>query len=124
MQSYLRENLSGNGSTAQSLATLQRDTDDQERLWHALCGVQVLGCRLDTKKLFRHRGEHVALPLYPWQRESHWHGTTNETLGALGLPLEHRAGTLLIEIPFAGTRRAASSRSPSLRPPGNLRTCG
>ncbi|MEE8278210.1 MAG: type I polyketide synthase, partial [Thermoanaerobaculia bacterium] len=89
MQNYLRENLSGSGSTAQSLATLHRDADDEVRLWQALCGVQVLGCPLDTKKLFRHRGEHVALPLYPWQREFHWHATTNEALGALGQPLEH-----------------------------------
>ena len=89
MQGYIRENLSATGSKAQSLPTLQKDADDEVSLWRALCGVQVLGCPVDARKLFRHRGDQVALPLYPWQREFHWHNTTNEALGALGPPLEH-----------------------------------
>jgi 8-amino-7-oxononanoate synthase len=89
LQTYLRENLGATRESAHSLATLRRNDDDEVQLWRAICGVHVLGCPLDLEKLYPARGERVALPLYPWQREPHWHATTNEALGALGRPYEH-----------------------------------
>ena len=92
LQNYMQESLraaKSPGSSFATLATLKRDADDELSLWRALGTAQVLGCPLDFKKVFRHRSRYVGVPLYPWQRESHWHDRTNESLGALGQPLDH-----------------------------------
>jgi phthiocerol/phenolphthiocerol synthesis type-I polyketide synthase C len=90
LQSYVQENLRAAKSPGCSFATLKRgDVDDEQTLWRVLGAGHVLGCPLDFKKVFRHRSRHVELPMYPWQRESHWHDRTNESLGALGAPLDH-----------------------------------
>ena len=89
LQNYMQENLRAAKSPGNSFATLKRDADDELSLWRVLGTGQVLGCPLDFKKVFRHRSRYVGVPLYPWQRESHWHDRTNESLGALGPPLDH-----------------------------------
>src|SRR5215470_15060900 len=89
LQSYMRENLRAAKSTGSSFATLKRDAEDELSLWRVLGTSHVLGCSLDFKKVFRRRSRYVGVPLYPWQRESHWHHRTTESLGALGQPLDH-----------------------------------
>ena len=89
LQSYMRENLRAAKSPGSSFATLKRDAEDELSLWRVLGTAHVLGCSLDFKKVFRRRSRYVGVPLYPWQRESHWHHRTTESLGALGQPLDH-----------------------------------
>ena len=89
LQSYMQENLRAAKSAGSSFATLKRDADDELSLWRVLGTGHVLGCPVDFKKVFRHRSRYVGVPLYPWQRELHWHERTNESLGALGQPLDH-----------------------------------
>src|SRR5436190_2952773 len=79
MQKYVNENLRALKSPGMSVATLKRNSDDQKSLWEAYCTAHVLGSSLDFRKLFRGYSQHVQLPLYPWQRERHWHSTTPET---------------------------------------------
>jgi acyl transferase domain-containing protein/NADPH:quinone reductase-like Zn-dependent oxidoreductase/NAD(P)-dependent dehydrogenase (short-subunit alcohol dehydrogenase family)/acyl carrier protein len=89
LQTYVQENLRAAKAPGSSFATLKRDVDDEMSLWRVLGTGHVLGCPLDFKKVFRHRSRYVDVPLYPWQRESHWHDRTNESLGVLGPPLDH-----------------------------------
>jgi acyl transferase domain-containing protein len=89
LQTYMQENLRAARSPGSSVATLRRDADDELSLRRVLGTAQVLGCSLDFKKVFRRRSRYVGVPLYPWQREAHWHARTSESLGALGPPLDH-----------------------------------
>ncbi len=89
MQKYVNENLRAAGSSGRSAYTLHRDSDDSARLWQVIGSVEVLGCGLDTGRLFPERGRRVDLPGYPWQRERHWHGSSDESFGLLGVPQDH-----------------------------------
>jgi acyl transferase domain-containing protein len=82
LQTYMQENLRAAKAPGNSFATLRRDVDDEMSLWRALSSARAR-LSLDFKKVFRHRSRYVDVPLYPWQRESHWHDRTR-SLGRSG----------------------------------------
>ena len=89
MQGYLNENLRATGSKGRALPVLRRDNDGVVRVWEAIAAVHVHGGRLDFGRLFPGRIAPLALPAYPWQKESFWYRSTDEALGAQGERLDH-----------------------------------
>ena len=89
MQGYLNENLRATGSKGRALPVLRRDNDGVARVWEAIAAVHVHGGRLDFGRLFPGRTAPLALPAYPWQKESFWYRSTDEALGAQGERLDH-----------------------------------
>ena len=89
MQGYLNENLRAAGSKGRALATLRRDKGGIARIWEAIGAVHVHGGGLDFERLFPARVRPLALPSYPWQKESFWYRSTDEALGAQGEHLDH-----------------------------------
>ena len=89
MRGYLNENLRAAGSKGRVVSTLRRDDGGVARVWEAVGAVHVHGGRLDFERLFPGRVRPLALPAYPWQKESFWYRSTDEALGAQGERLDH-----------------------------------
>ena len=89
MQGYLNENLRAAGTRGRPFPTLRRDDDGVAKVWEAIGTVHVHGGRLDFERLFPGRVRPLALPSYPWQKESFWYRSTDEALGAQGEHLDH-----------------------------------
>jgi acyl transferase domain-containing protein/NADPH:quinone reductase-like Zn-dependent oxidoreductase/SAM-dependent methyltransferase/acyl carrier protein len=75
---YLGECAKAKGSQAKAAATLRRDEPEQNALFVAVGNCHALGCELDLKSFFPTPGRCVSLPIYPWERERHWHETARE----------------------------------------------
>ncbi len=83
LQSYLNDCLKDQGSEGRVVRTLARDDDSPERIWATVAQAMACGIPCDWTGYFPERGQFVALPNYPWQREHLEHPITPEALGVL-----------------------------------------
>ena len=89
LRSYLNDTLKTAGMQGRVLSTSTRGGDDAEKVWIAAGQVIASGGQIDYSSLFPWEGPSVDLPTYPWQRERHWHPTTEESLGLLTRHVTH-----------------------------------
>lgn len=83
LRGYLKDALNTADTAGSIFITASRGGDDPEKI-HDVAGQIILsGASVDWQALFPWKGEHTALPTYPWQREKYWHGTTSESSGLL-----------------------------------------
>ena len=71
------------------IPTVLRGNDSSHRVWSAASQVLIAGASPDWKVLFPYQGQLVRLPNYPWQRETHWHKVTAESLNLLHRQKNH-----------------------------------
>ncbi len=72
MASSLNEYVKASGRTGGVFCSLRRDTDETVEMLTNLAGLALQGEPIDWASVNQSRGEFVALPRYPWNRESHW----------------------------------------------------
>jgi phthiocerol/phenolphthiocerol synthesis type-I polyketide synthase C len=89
LRAYLNDTLKTAGMQGRVLNTATRGADDAEKIWMAAGLVIASGGQIDFPSLFPWEGPSVDLPTYPWQRERHWHPTTEESLGLLARRVTH-----------------------------------
>jgi phthiocerol/phenolphthiocerol synthesis type-I polyketide synthase C len=65
------------------IPTLTRNDDRATKIWGALSQAIIAGAAVDWKLLFPQGGRFTELPTYPWQRESHVHAVTPDSLNLL-----------------------------------------
>jgi acyl transferase domain-containing protein/acyl carrier protein len=93
----IRDCLQARDIEGTSLAALRRGRADQETMLTALAELYVRGVPVSWGALYAIRGERVALPSYPWQRERFWfdptgsgaRGSAGTSRPSRGLPAEH-----------------------------------
>ncbi|ALU91286.1 type I polyketide synthase [Herbaspirillum rubrisubalbicans M1] len=79
LQRYLRDCLQSNDIKGRILPTLRRHADGITALTDTVLRIQLLAEQPDLSAHFPMPGRPVNLPNYPWQRESFWHPSTNES---------------------------------------------
>ena len=89
MQAYVRESLRAANHSGVSLHTIERGGNEAHATWQAVLGAHCHGASLDLRALFPTKTPGAPLPPYPWQRESYWYESTNESLSLLGPRYEH-----------------------------------
>ncbi len=84
LQSPISDCLAHASAKGTVLSSLRRGEDDRAVMLRAAAALHVRGRRIDWQNVFQGRGRPVALPLYPWQRESFGTGqyAENQTAGA------------------------------------------
>jgi acyl transferase domain-containing protein/acyl carrier protein len=85
---YLHECLREQNRPAHVIATLRRNEPEQARLWLMFAQAYAAGFEFDYRRLFPGAHRRIALPSYPWQRESYWY--TQEPAFRREHPLLHR----------------------------------
>ncbi|HLZ60657.1 MAG TPA: type I polyketide synthase [Ktedonosporobacter sp.] len=71
LSQYVKECLASKDLQGTILPSLRRKEDDQVTLLGSLGALYTLGAPVRWEALIE-EGQHVPLPLYPWQRERHW----------------------------------------------------
>jgi acyl transferase domain-containing protein/acyl carrier protein len=71
LSSYIANCLATEGKQGLILSSLRRREDERVRLLKSLGALYVRGCSIRWQGVIAN-GRHVALPFYPWQRESYW----------------------------------------------------
>jgi amino acid adenylation domain-containing protein len=67
-----------------ALPTMRRDADQQTVFFSSLAALYAGGCRVDWQQQFTSPRRFVALPAYPWQRETCWReGLAQPAVGAV-----------------------------------------
>lgn len=89
LQHYIGESLKAAKSRGKAVPILKRNHESLARVLEAGYRVHMLGCPLDTAKLFPHEGKYTPLPNYPWQRERHWYSSTSEAYGLINRERVH-----------------------------------
>ncbi|MFZ2724876.1 MAG: type I polyketide synthase, partial [Methylococcaceae bacterium] len=83
LQSYLRDALKATDTEGAVIATLSRNNTTDDLLNYTLAQTLISGDASALTHYFPVTGEFIALPNYPWQRESYWHSTSSEAYGLL-----------------------------------------
>ena len=78
LQRYVGECLSAVRCPGRVLATLRRDDDGEHRVDEAALRAHLAAREPDLGAYFPHPGRFLPLPVYPWQRERHWHPQSAE----------------------------------------------
>ncbi|WP_432697886.1 SDR family NAD(P)-dependent oxidoreductase [Marinobacterium sp. YM272] len=89
LRTYLSECLRAQGEQGQVIATLSRGQDAAVELERALAELLLSGARLDESHWFPVQGKAVALPAYPWQKQSYWKPDSAESIGLLSRHYRH-----------------------------------
>ncbi|CAG0966262.1 hypothetical protein GPROT1_01204, partial [Gammaproteobacteria bacterium] len=89
LRSYLNDCLMDAAMKGRVIPTALRDDDDPRRVRSAASEVMIAGAGLDWRAFFPSAGAFTGLPNYPWQRETHWHPVTSESLGTLYRDMVH-----------------------------------
>lgn len=89
LRSYVKECLQSSGKEGRIIQTMTRNEADGARIEKAVGETLASGIPLDEKHLFPHPAPPVALPNYPWQKESHWHPVTSEAYRLIQRRKEH-----------------------------------
>lgn len=82
LQRYLTEGLTEANAQGRVLSTLRKNKSSLINLQETLLRTHLLMGNSSLKAYFPYPGKHLALPNYPWQRESYWHPNTSEGLKA------------------------------------------
>jgi len=83
LRSYLNDCLRDAGKEGRVIPTALRGDDDPRRVGGAAGQILVAGAGGAWQVFFPTPGKWAELPHYPWQRETHWHPVTSESLGVL-----------------------------------------
>ncbi|MEV7044747.1 SDR family NAD(P)-dependent oxidoreductase [Amycolatopsis sp. NPDC051061] len=79
------EASSERGAEVVRLASLRRDRPQRRQLLETLGSLYATGVDPDWERVHPGPREHLDLPLYPWQRESHWLESTASRRNRLGV---------------------------------------
>ncbi len=85
LSASIRETAQNQGAAV--FHSLRRKADEQLTMLETLGGLHNHGCPVDWRAIYPH-GRFVRLPLYPWQRQRHWHESM-ECGNALRHPPHH-----------------------------------
>jgi acyl transferase domain-containing protein/thioesterase domain-containing protein/acyl carrier protein len=58
------------------LFSLRRNQHDMTTVFESLAALHLAGSNISWKSIFPATGKDIALPLFPWQRDHHWHEAT------------------------------------------------
>jgi len=83
LRTYVNDCLKDAKIAGLMIPTVLRDDDDPQRVRSAAGQAMLAGASVDWRTFFPTAGGFVDLPNYPWQRETHWHPITSESLGTL-----------------------------------------
>ncbi len=83
LQRYIGECVAAADIQARVISVLRRDADGQDRIIETALRAHLLADQPKLNTFFPTPGRRVRLPNYPWQRERHWHPSTNEGLTAI-----------------------------------------
>lgn len=83
LRSYINDCLKNAEIGGQVIPTVKRDNDDPQTVWSAAGQAVIAGASVQWEEIFPVQGRFVELPSYPWQKETHWHSVTSESLGLL-----------------------------------------
>lgn len=83
LRGYMSESLRAADIRGVVVATLLRDQDHPVELERGLAELLLSGATVDESCWFPLQGKVVALPSYPWQRQSFWKPVSSESLGML-----------------------------------------
>lgn len=72
-----------------TLSTLQRSDPLADPAVRVRDQLLLAGAKIHVQTWFPRVGQWVDMPLYPWQRERHWHPVTSESLGLLNRVVVH-----------------------------------
>jgi acyl transferase domain-containing protein/NADPH:quinone reductase-like Zn-dependent oxidoreductase/NAD(P)-dependent dehydrogenase (short-subunit alcohol dehydrogenase family)/acyl carrier protein len=89
LRGYLNECLRADDIPGQVITTLERQQDRCQELDRALAELLLSGARVDESHWFPVQGQVLALPTYPWQRQSYWKPDSTESLGMLARHYRH-----------------------------------
>jgi acyl transferase domain-containing protein/NADPH:quinone reductase-like Zn-dependent oxidoreductase/acyl carrier protein len=89
LRRYIQDCLADAGVDGRVMSTGRRGDDWPQRIYSAASQAMIAGATAEWQRLLPWQGRHMALPNYPWQRESYWHGQTSASIGLLGRKLEH-----------------------------------
>jgi len=78
--------------TARVFSSLKRGDDEQRRMLEVLAGLYCNGVRVNWRTLYGEDCPHVALPLYPWRRETHWIESPDSGTDRIGRAEDHLLG--------------------------------
>jgi phthiocerol/phenolphthiocerol synthesis type-I polyketide synthase C len=83
LRAYMIDGYKEQKLTGRVLPTIARNDDRASRVWGALSQAMIAGAMIDWKLLFAQPGRFTELPTYAWQRESHTHAITADSLHLL-----------------------------------------
>ncbi len=83
LRAYMIDGYKEQKLAGRVLPTLARNDDRASRVWGALSQAMIAGAAIDWKSLFAQPGRFVELPTYSWQRESHTHAVTADSMHLL-----------------------------------------
>ncbi|HNL96265.1 MAG TPA: SDR family NAD(P)-dependent oxidoreductase [Accumulibacter sp.] len=78
LQRYIGESLSAAGIRGRVMPSLRRTDDGVDAIAETALRAHLLLAPTQLHTWFSRPAQRVRLPNYPWQRERHWHPTTNE----------------------------------------------
>jgi len=67
------ETLAQTAASGTVLFSLRRNEPELTTIFESLAALHLAGSPICWKSIFSGGSKHVALPLFPWQRERHWH---------------------------------------------------
>jgi len=89
LRNYVKEGLQAAGKEGRIVPTMSRSQADDASIDTAIGLALVSGMPLVADIFFPKAAAPVALPNYPWQKESHWHPVTGESYGLIQRRKEH-----------------------------------
>ncbi|KXS55207.1 MAG: fatty acid synthase multidomain-containing protein [Marinobacter sp. T13-3] len=89
LRTYINDCVRAEECQGQIITTLARQQDSQQELERALAELLLSGATVDESRWFPVQGRVMALPTYPWQRQSYWKPESTESLGLLNRYYRH-----------------------------------
>ena len=93
LETAVNETLASHDTTGAVFHSLRRDADDLQELTSTVAALYVRGAAVDWQAINRGSGAFVALPSYPWQRESFWFEPPASAERRLAAPVHPLLGT-------------------------------
>ncbi|MDR7304660.1 acyl transferase domain-containing protein/D-arabinose 1-dehydrogenase-like Zn-dependent alcohol dehydrogenase [Haloactinomyces albus] len=103
------------GATAKVVSSLRRERPERETLLTNLAELHVWGVPVDWGQLHENPRPTVALPSYPWQRQSYWLNPTAEEPGSGAGTLDASEGESPDDTVAAPATEESDDRAPSFR---------
>jgi len=86
---YVQDCLTDAGVSGRVMTTGTRGDDSAQRIFSGANQALIAGAAMDWQRLLPWRGRHVRLPNYPWQKETHWHTVTSDSVGLIDRRSQH-----------------------------------
>jgi phthiocerol/phenolphthiocerol synthesis type-I polyketide synthase C len=89
LRRYIQDCLTDAGAEGRVISTGMRGDDAPRRIYSAAAQALIAGAAVNWQSLLPWQGRYIALPNYPWQRETHWHAVSGASIGLLRQTREH-----------------------------------